>query len=178
MAIRWRIHGDGYHRWNWGKDWICWVEVCHRICLVARSNRQFVWLCRCGISCQSTSSFSSCWKCCECQQRNIGSTGIQWKSSISSRKSQRSIEYESNPRVQRSKKHLRNLDLSENASDFRLFQSLTIKCVVQLELIQTIDNIIFYPSTSKKEDLQNIAIAQVWVLLFASNACFLYTADY
>ncbi len=48
-----------------------------------------------------------------------------------------------------------------NQSDFRLFQIITIKCIVQLELIQTIDNIIFYPSTSKKEDLQNIAIAHV-----------------
>ncbi|CAF1001245.1 unnamed protein product, partial [Didymodactylos carnosus] len=45
-------------------------------------------------------------------------------------------------------------------SDYRLFQILTIKCVVQLELIQAIDNIVFYPSTSKKEDLQNIAVAQ------------------
>ena len=50
---------------------------------------------------------------------------------------------------------------SETQSDFHLFQILTIKCIVQLELIQTIDNVIFYPSTSKKEDLQNIAIAQV-----------------
>lgn len=44
---------------------------------------------------------------------------------------------------------------------FRLFQILTIKCIVQLELIQTIDNIIFYPSTTKKEDLQHINIAHV-----------------
>jgi brefeldin A-inhibited guanine nucleotide-exchange protein len=49
----------------------------------------------------------------------------------------------------------------EAQTDLRLFQILTIKCIVQLELIQTIDNIIFYPSTSKKEDLQNIAIAHV-----------------
>ena len=46
-------------------------------------------------------------------------------------------------------------------SDFRLFQVLTIKCIVQLELIETIDHIVFYPSTSKKEDLHNVAIAQV-----------------
>ncbi|CAF1154793.1 unnamed protein product [Rotaria sordida] len=49
---------------------------------------------------------------------------------------------------------------SKTQSDFHLFQVLTIKCIIQLELIQTIDNIVFYPSTSKKEDLQNIAIAQ------------------
>jgi len=40
-----------------------------------------------------------------------------------------------------------------------LFASLLIKCVVQLELIQTIDNIIFYPATSKKEDAETLAMA-------------------
>ncbi|XP_061695916.1 brefeldin A-inhibited guanine nucleotide-exchange protein 2 isoform X2 [Syngnathoides biaculeatus] len=45
-------------------------------------------------------------------------------------------------------------------SDHRLFAGLLIKCVVQLELIQTIDNIVFYPSTSKKEDAENMAAAQ------------------
>ncbi|XP_046857714.1 brefeldin A-inhibited guanine nucleotide-exchange protein 1-like [Xenia sp. Carnegie-2017] len=33
-----------------------------------------------------------------------------------------------------------------------LFNSLIIKCVVQLELIQMIDNVVFFPSTSKRED--------------------------
>uniref|UniRef100_A0A4W6BKY7 ARF guanine nucleotide exchange factor 2 n=1 Tax=Lates calcarifer TaxID=8187 RepID=A0A4W6BKY7_LATCA len=42
----------------------------------------------------------------------------------------------------------------------RLFAGLLIKCVVQLELIQTIDNIVFYPATSKKEDAENMAAAQ------------------
>ena len=41
------------------------------------------------------------------------------------------------------------------------FQVLLIKCVVQFELIQTIDNIIFYPTTSRKEDAEYIAAAQV-----------------
>ncbi|XP_061780731.1 brefeldin A-inhibited guanine nucleotide-exchange protein 2 [Nerophis lumbriciformis] len=45
-------------------------------------------------------------------------------------------------------------------SDHKLFAGLLIKCVVQLELIQTIDNIVFYPSTSKKEDADNMAAAQ------------------
>ncbi|KAL4655414.1 brefeldin A-inhibited guanine nucleotide-exchange protein 2-like isoform X1 [Arapaima gigas] len=45
-------------------------------------------------------------------------------------------------------------------SDQKLFSCLLIKCVVQLELIQTIDNIVFYPATSKKEDAENIAAAQ------------------
>uniref|UniRef100_A0A667Z9Y1 ARF guanine nucleotide exchange factor 2 n=1 Tax=Myripristis murdjan TaxID=586833 RepID=A0A667Z9Y1_9TELE len=46
-----------------------------------------------------------------------------------------------------------------NASEY-LFAGLLIKCVVQLELIQTIDNIVFYPATSKKEDAENMAAAQ------------------
>ncbi|KAG7472307.1 hypothetical protein MATL_G00107540 [Megalops atlanticus] len=45
-------------------------------------------------------------------------------------------------------------------SDQKLFACLLIKCVVQLELIQTIDNIVFYPTTSKKEDADNMAAAQ------------------
>uniref|UniRef100_A0A670IV62 ARF guanine nucleotide exchange factor 2 n=1 Tax=Podarcis muralis TaxID=64176 RepID=A0A670IV62_PODMU len=44
--------------------------------------------------------------------------------------------------------------------DQKLFASLLIKCVVQLELIQTIDNIVFYPATSKKEDAEHMAAAQ------------------
>eukprot|EP00066_Takifugu_rubripes_P028517 XP_011617783.1 PREDICTED: brefeldin A-inhibited guanine nucleotide-exchange protein 2-like isoform X1 [Takifugu rubripes] len=45
-------------------------------------------------------------------------------------------------------------------SDQKLFAGLLIKCVVQLELIQTIDNIVFYPATSKKEDAEHMAAAQ------------------
>ena len=41
----------------------------------------------------------------------------------------------------------------------RLFYSLLIKCVVQLEIIQTIDNVVFFPATSKKEDAENMAAA-------------------
>lgn len=46
-------------------------------------------------------------------------------------------------------------------SENHLFQCFLIKCIVQLELIQTIDNIIFYPATSKKEDANLFAAAQV-----------------
>ena len=53
------------------------------------------------------------------------------------------------------------LCISEVHTDQRLFASLLIKCVVQLELIQTIDNIVFFPATSKKEDAENLAAAQV-----------------
>ncbi|KAJ8011853.1 hypothetical protein DPEC_G00062590 [Dallia pectoralis] len=42
----------------------------------------------------------------------------------------------------------------------RLFSALRIRCVVQLELIQTIDNIVFFPATSRKEDAENMAAAQ------------------
>uniref|UniRef100_A0A8C7PG97 ARF guanine nucleotide exchange factor 1 n=1 Tax=Oncorhynchus mykiss TaxID=8022 RepID=A0A8C7PG97_ONCMY len=42
----------------------------------------------------------------------------------------------------------------------RLFSGLLIKCVVQLELIQTIDNMVFFPATSRKEDAENLAAAQ------------------
>lgn len=38
--------------------------------------------------------------------------------------------------------------------------ALSIKIIVQLELIQTIDNIVFYPATSRKEDQENLALAQ------------------
>lgn len=47
------------------------------------------------------------------------------------------------------------------SADQRLFNSLLIKCVVQLELIQTIDNIVFFPTTSRKEDQEYLAAAQV-----------------
>jgi brefeldin A-inhibited guanine nucleotide-exchange protein len=50
--------------------------------------------------------------------------------------------------------------------EHKVFQTLLIKCVVQLELIQTIDNIVFYPTTSKKEDANYIAAAQVNIYLF------------
>ena len=49
--------------------------------------------------------------------------------------------------------------------EHKVFQSLLIKCVVQLELIQTIDSIVFYPTTSKKEDANYIAAAQVIIVI-------------
>uniref|UniRef100_A0A7N8WUG7 ADP-ribosylation factor guanine nucleotide-exchange factor 2 (brefeldin A-inhibited) n=1 Tax=Mastacembelus armatus TaxID=205130 RepID=A0A7N8WUG7_9TELE len=48
----------------------------------------------------------------------------------------------------------------KSSANQKLFAGLLIKCVVQLELIQTIDNIVFYPATSKKEDAENMAAAQ------------------
>ncbi|KAM3923498.1 brefeldin A-inhibited guanine nucleotide-exchange protein 2 isoform 2-T2 [Leptodactylus fuscus] len=49
---------------------------------------------------------------------------------------------------------------SERLADQKLFAGLLIKCVVQLELIQTIDNIVFFPTNSKKEDAEHLAAAQ------------------
>lgn len=43
-------------------------------------------------------------------------------------------------------------------SDVCLFNGLMIKSAVQLELIQTIDNIVFYPATSRKEDAETLAL--------------------
>lgn len=63
-----------------------------------------------------------------------------------------------------------NQSLSSNsdAARVKIFAAFLIKCVVQLELIQTIDNIVFYPATSRKEDQENLAAAQADML---SNKC-------
>lgn len=37
---------------------------------------------------------------------------------------------------------------------------ITAKCAIRLELIRTVDNIVFFPSTSRKEDLEYLALAQ------------------
>lgn len=55
-------------------------------------------------------------------------------------------------------------DSDTRTKDEVLFNSLKIKCVVQLELIQTIDNIVFFPATSRKEDAENLAAAQAEVV--------------
>lgn len=47
---------------------------------------------------------------------------------------------------------------SKQNSDLMLFRGLMIKAAVQLELIQTIDNIVFYPATSRKEDAETLAL--------------------
>ena len=40
-----------------------------------------------------------------------------------------------------------------------LFNCLLVQCLVQIELIHTIDNIVFYPSTTRKEDADLLASA-------------------
>ncbi|KAL6423933.1 hypothetical protein ACFW04_009702 [Cataglyphis niger] len=53
---------------------------------------------------------------------------------------------------------------TESLPKAKLFSALQIKCIVQLELIQTIDNVVFYPATSRKEDQENLALAQADML--------------
>jgi brefeldin A-inhibited guanine nucleotide-exchange protein len=48
----------------------------------------------------------------------------------------------------------------KHPDDAKFFTATKIKCVVQLELIQTIDNIIFFPSASRREDEELIADLQ------------------
>ncbi|XP_065062368.1 brefeldin A-inhibited guanine nucleotide-exchange protein 2-like isoform X1 [Rhopilema esculentum] len=59
-----------------------------------------------------------------------------------------------------SRESLHSITRQKITQDRTLFNSLLIKCVVQLELVNTIDNIIFFPATSKKEDAENMAAAQ------------------
>jgi len=42
----------------------------------------------------------------------------------------------------------------------RLFNCMLVQCIVQLELIHTIDNIVFFPSTTRKEDADLLASAK------------------
>lgn len=42
----------------------------------------------------------------------------------------------------------------------RLFNGMLVQCLVQLELIHTIDNIVFFPSTTRKEDADLLALAK------------------
>ncbi|KAF5295877.1 hypothetical protein FQR65_LT10364 [Abscondita terminalis] len=54
---------------------------------------------------------------------------------------------------------LKRAALHDTSDSGGLFNSLMIKSAVQLELIQTIDNIVFYPATSRKEDAETLALA-------------------
>ncbi|XP_072016825.1 brefeldin A-inhibited guanine nucleotide-exchange protein 1-like [Amphiura filiformis] len=60
-----------------------------------------------------------------------------------------------------SKTSSKTIEYHKTAADQKMFSSLLIKCVVQLELIQTIDNILFFPATSRHEDAENLRAAQV-----------------
>lgn len=55
----------------------------------------------------------------------------------------------------------KQVDWHKSPSDQKVFSAMLIQCVVQLELIQTIDNIVFFPATSHHEDQENLRAAQV-----------------
>uniref|UniRef100_A0A8D3AY20 ARF guanine nucleotide exchange factor 1 n=1 Tax=Scophthalmus maximus TaxID=52904 RepID=A0A8D3AY20_SCOMX len=106
--------------------------------------------------------------------RPVGAEGEQLTQSLSDKQldsvSQKSVDIQSRSDDQHSinsadRAALENRRQSQysTASELqeqRLFSALLIKCVVQLELIQTIDNIVFFPATSRKEDAENFAAAQ------------------
>ena len=54
-----------------------------------------------------------------------------------------------------------NTQLAVSRADKFLFQHLDIGCVVHTEIVQTIDNIIFFPASSAKEDAQIDPVSQL-----------------
>ncbi|XP_065569507.1 brefeldin A-inhibited guanine nucleotide-exchange protein 1-like isoform X3 [Artemia franciscana] len=71
------------------------------------------------------------------------------------------------------------LDLEEMpiTSDQRIFSALQIRCVVQLELITTIENIVFFPATAKKEDAEALALSQGDSISLESSSLHYYSFD-
>jgi len=59
-----------------------------------------------------------------------------------------------------SKDSLHSITRQKISPEKTIFNTILIRCAVQQELIQSIDNIVFYPSTSKKEDADNMAAAK------------------
>ena len=51
--------------------------------------------------------------------------------------------------------------LAVTTADSSLFSLLVIRCVVQLELIQAIDNIVFYPTITRQDDQNILQAARV-----------------
>ena len=54
-----------------------------------------------------------------------------------------------------------------------LFKTLLIKSVIQLELIHAIDNIIFYPTSSRNDDERNMAAVKVSMAKRTERCCIL-----
>ena len=54
-----------------------------------------------------------------------------------------------------------------------LFKTLLIKSVIQLELIHAIDNIIFYPTSSRNDDERNMAAVKVSMAKRTERGCIL-----
>ncbi|KAK7060646.1 Brefeldin A-inhibited guanine nucleotide-exchange protein 1 [Halocaridina rubra] len=73
----------------------------------------------------------------------------------------RSLESNTQSQVRSLEAHIQDQGSGGQVNgDSRAFSGLLIRCVVQLELIQCIDNVVFFPATSKKEDQENLALAQ------------------
>ena len=50
---------------------------------------------------------------------------------------------------------------AEKSPEQALFHSMIIKCVVQLELIQAIDNMVFFPNATRNDDVAILEFSQV-----------------
>ncbi|KFD61658.1 hypothetical protein M514_11433 [Trichuris suis] len=48
----------------------------------------------------------------------------------------------------------------EKQTDISLLRAMQIQCIIQLELIQSLDAVLFYPATSRRDDEQNFADAR------------------
>uniref|UniRef100_A0A5S6Q9P9 SEC7 domain-containing protein n=1 Tax=Trichuris muris TaxID=70415 RepID=A0A5S6Q9P9_TRIMR len=49
---------------------------------------------------------------------------------------------------------------AEKQADIFLLRAMQIQCIIQLELIQSLDAVLFYPATSRRDDEQNFADAR------------------
>lgn len=102
------------------------------------------------------------------KENNEPQTHLELNESLESTPSERSLRLNSFSSILsiNSDEHLAKIPKSRVPVDMehqKSIQAMLIKCVVQLELIQTVDNIIFYPTTSRKEDANYIAAAQVHI---------------
>lgn len=109
-------------------------------------------------------------KTCQCMldifNSTIPNTLLTWKPDANSKNiSQIHAENGDVPSVKQGILKRPSLQMSgsitaeDTKSGNSIFNGLLIKCVVQLELIQTIDNIVFFPATSRKEDAETLALA-------------------
>lgn len=57
----------------------------------------------------------------------------------------------------------------------QLFTRLMMRCIIQRELIQLLDNAIFYPATTRKEDAEILALSQVGTSYYLHRYSSLYT---
>ncbi|XP_066588136.1 brefeldin A-inhibited guanine nucleotide-exchange protein 1 [Prorops nasuta] len=105
-------------------------------------------------------------KTCSCIldifKSTLPSSLLTWKPQCSNKESDLDVitgEADGHIGILKRSNSAQSLSNGESAKT-KVFSALLIKCVVQLELIQTIDNVVFYPATSRKEDQENLALAQ------------------